>query len=270
MNYQIPPHGTPARYVGNQQIEPCRCPACRRGACRVNLQCAAERIAGNPRRIPIKPVWGHVLELRDSGLTDAEIARAAGLPRRGAITKLGGQKTVGRGIAKAVLAVPVGYWPEGADVPALGAARRVQALMVRGHTGITIAELARTEHWRIFKLTSGEQGRVSPELNTAIRAIYEQLRHQPGDCPRIATIAAQNGWHGPDAWDDIDDRTEDPNAVICLDAVALNEERATEVQLLAAAGNTFEVIAHRIGISPTGVRQILRRENPNLYLELTA
>lgn len=264
------PHGTPARYRGNRNTPGCRCTPCRKAAVRDEALCTLERLAGNPRRLPAAPVYAWVQELRAVGLSDTNILEAANLADETILCRLPNQRSVGRDKARAILAVPLDFWPTSDFVPAYRATRRVQALCTVGHSAGTIARRAETDRQRVTKLADGFQVQVNSALDAAIRRVYPVLLTEPGTCSRALAAARRHGWHGPDAWIDIDDPTEQPNAVLHLSARKQAEERLTDIVMLASAGNTPDQIAARTGLTRDYVRDRLKAECPTTLLALTA
>lgn len=270
MTRPIPEHGTPARYYGNKNRPGCRCQPCSRAATREDTLRVLDRLNGRPRRVPSGPVGQHILNLRATGLNDRQIRLKAGITGETAIARIFRQATVSRNTADRILAVPVTYKPDSGYVAALGSMRRMQALYVWGHGNAELAQATGFTAGFVSALVGGHFQYVKACTATRIRQVFDELSTRQGGNQRAMARGKKDGWAGPNAWDRIDDPNEDPNAPSRLDAVALAEERSNEVRLLASAGNTFEVIAQRIGISPSGVRKILARHHPALYLELTA
>lgn len=107
----------------------------------------------------------------------------------------------------------------GRAVPALGAQRRIQALMRMGWTSVDIAKTGGWHHRNaILRILKGQRGRPTTWLqrhtDTKVREIYEQMSMTPPESTmvrrRIAAMAERNGWPPPLAWDDIDDPSECP------------------------------------------------------------
>lgn len=266
----IPGHGTRARYLRG-----CHCDPCKLAHSRYCKRSKYETHTNGPAYICVEPVLDHIRRYADDGWSAEQIAEAADATKTTIRDILNGQqKTITPANAQRILASdPSSHgWTRNALIPAIGFVRRGQALACIKHSHQSIAQALGTHPVFVARILNHGATSINAGRAFAMADLYESWSTTPGTSQRTATTAAMRGWHGPDAWDgaDIDDPEAKPNAEIHLNAVELNVERSFEVQLLASAGNTFEVIAHRIGISATGVRQILRRENPDLYLELTA
>lgn len=268
MSYQIPPHGTTARYHAG-----CRCQACVAEHSRYCKTLAYETHTRGPRTASVELAAAHLQRLSDQGWSWDQIAQAANCNAR-TISKIqrGEQKKASHEMIRRLLAADptrLGQEPRGL-ICSIGFRRRGRALIAIGHNNQRIADALGMSPVVVSRLLTHDAPTITATTAAAMTRLYDEWSTTPGPSKRAVTVAAQRGWHGPDAWDDIDDPNAEPNQVILLDAVELNEERSAEVRLLAGAGNTFEFIAHRIGISPSGVRKILARDYPNLYLELTA
>lgn len=266
----MPEHGTRACYLRG-----CRRPECSDANRSYSKRYRLDSLRNGKRRINPDQAAQHARTLASHGWSEAQIGAAAGCSEIVVHHLINGQcQGIHRDIAAKILAAKphLADEPARAYTPATGTIRRGRALVANGYTLASIAtalDMGVDPFGRIIN-HAPEQVRAYTAHKAA--ALYKQWSGVPGPSLRARLLAERKGWHNPDAWDDeeIDDPTAEPYTLACLNAVELGEERSAEVRLLASAGNTFEVIAHRIGISPTGVRKILARDYPNLYLELTA
>jgi hypothetical protein len=107
----------------------------------------------------------------------------------------------------------------GRQVPAIGAQRRIHALMRLGWTSTDIAEAAgmgRRES--VLRIVNGQKGKpttwIERKTHAAITDVYERLSMRlPDPAPhraRTRAIAERKGFAPPLAWDDIDDPDEQP------------------------------------------------------------
>lgn len=74
-----------------------------------------------------------------------------------------------------------------------------------GHPDETVAAWCGVDVAVVRELQAGES--VSSELETVVRAVYEQVATIPGRCPDTQRRARQGGWVTDLAWDDIDTDT---------------------------------------------------------------
>lgn len=98
-------------------------------------------------------------------------------------------------------------------IPAIGAQRRIQALMRLGWTSADIAEQGGWSHRNhVLRVLRGQKGKpckwVERSTYERICEVYERLAmtpppHAPHRA-RTSTLAARKGWPPPLAWDDID------------------------------------------------------------------
>lgn len=110
----------------------------------------------------------------------------------------------------------------GLAVPALGAQRRLQALMRLGWSSHAIAVEAGLPHRNhVWRIINGQKGRptvwVQRSTDQWVREVYERLSmrlpttHYVG---RTRAHAERMGWPPPLAWDDIDDPDERPATTV--------------------------------------------------------
>lgn len=267
----IPPHGTSARYKGNPNRPPCRCTPCTRAASRDDAKRTIDRLAGRPRRVPSAPVRDHIHKLHAADINDTQIARAAGLHQT-AVGKVMNHPTVARNTAEKILAVPLTHKPPIGYVPATGAVRRVRALYVQCHSPVAMAHTLGVSPDYFGDLARGMFARVLADFDQRLRDLYAQLAGSRGKSTRSGNYAARHGWHGPLAWDDIDDpkALPDTSEGVVLNLQQAGAERLAEMRLLGSAGVQPEQIAQRLGVTVDYVRHRMRTHLPHLYLELTA
>ena len=270
MTRPLPPHGTPARYYGNSSRPGCRCQPCSRAATREDALRILDRLNGRPRRVPSGPVWQHILNLRATGLNDRQIRIKAGITGETAIARVGRQPTVSRNTADRILAVPLTHKADSGFVPALGSMRRMQALYVQGHGNAELAQATGFTAGFISALVGGHFQYVKAHTASLIRQQFAELSTRQGGNKRAMARGREEGWHGPMAWDDIDDPSAQPYAGLNVPPIKQSAERTTEVLLLADAGVLKHEIARRVDISLTRVEEILREHRPVLVRQIKA
>lgn len=213
MSRPIPPHGHPNRYAYG-----CRCTPCTRAATRADAERRLDRLDGRPRTIPAGPVQEHVRALLER-LTVQQIARESGVEPSTVRRLLSGvQRTVRRGTAGKLLAVPVTVRPVLGDVPSVGAVRRLRALYALGHFNRDIAAAAGVSRDAVCALVAGNWATVKVQLDEGVRRAYDRLSMTAGGSWKTRRLAEREGWAPPLAWDD--DIIDDPRAVPQRDAPA--------------------------------------------------
>lgn len=209
--------------------------------------------------VDAKPARRHVDALRQAGYTWAALAELTGLSEP-AVRKVGkwtGQATCTLDTRNRILSVPV---PEQrvtgrGRVPAIGTARRVQALMVLGWSQEALAgELGfrdqRAVSWLIHRRTW-----VTAETAAKVAAAFDRLQWTVGPSGRAASRAKTRGWFPPAAWDDIDDPDETPT--LGEKAVVRFPERYRELR--DHCGMSLQDIAEHMQIDTESLKQQLRR-----------
>lgn len=169
--------------------------------------------------VPVSAVRPHVRKLHRAGMTAALIAAAA--PGVGADTverllrpRSGGKKILRGATAAALLAVqPPRHRPpvRTTFVDATGTRRRIHAMAWMRHPFAAQADASGLSADGISKIAH-----VRPDGTTRVRyvhkttaeriaAIYRRFAEVPGPSVAAANMARARGWHGPAAWDRIDD-----------------------------------------------------------------
>lgn len=243
----------------------CRLPECEREDYLYTKQLKLEHSRGEYRLRDAAPVRAHIETLMANNWWPAEIARTAGISSSDIRNILDGQQQVSKRIAEPILAVPVIRLlrnDRGDRVDATGSTRRLQALAWLGHPYGDISELADVTSDRLRFIGSGNTNIVRPEEARKIAAAYRALSVKPGRLKQIATVARTKGWHGPAAWDDIDNPDEQPDVESAV-ALELNRDelaaiRRAEIAHLIAFNLSYAEIATRLGMNPDYVRDIAR------------
>jgi hypothetical protein len=157
-------------------------------------------------------------------------------------------------------------------VPAVGARRRLQALMVLGHSQNELAAYLGRQPggslgpllWDPKRLT------CTREVHDRVIAAYELLWDKPGTGSRAKVVrvrALARGWVPPLALDDdlIDDPTYDPSMPRISPRAERKAERLEAVGQLTAKGRSAREIAERLGVHPREVNrdraELRAREN---------
>lgn len=107
-----------------------------------------------------------------------------------------------------------------ATVPAIGTARRLQALAAAGWSSIAVADRLGLDHGHLRHVRAGDWPTVASTVAGLVSAAYPLMVRlptptaRPSARARLAATVAGNGWLPPAAWAgrDIDDPTVRPHA----------------------------------------------------------
>lgn len=211
--------------------------------------------------VPVTAALTHVAALNRAGMTDRQIAKAAGLTDCDLWEMRRSRDKIRPETEARILAVRLDLraLDPKAFLPSRGAERRLQALRAIGWPGPQLAArsgLSADTLSRIYR---------SPYVwaSTMIRVheLYDDLRHQnPTEHGVLAWVAERSrrearkkGWAVPAAWTDID-AAAGPNPKVSrmdyrpVPLVRSRAEVVTETAHLAAGGATREQVAARLGI----------------------
>ncbi|MFF4526935.1 hypothetical protein [Streptomyces bluensis] len=164
----------------------------------------------------VRPVAGHLRHLIASGRSIAAISQDSGVSLN-TIRKILKQRRpeIWRTTADKLLALP-DVPDKAALIDSTGTVRRLQALVVMGHSQQTISGEVGCTYTYISMLTHGQRATVTVALALAVQAAYDKLSMHPGPSVQGKARAARYGWNGPLSWDD--DTIDDPNALPMTDA----------------------------------------------------
>ncbi len=254
-------HGTYSKAVSGK----CDCKACRGYRHRV----AIERSHGVRRRVDATQSRAHLERLLGRGWSQDQIAAAAGFDQSTVSVILSGRyQRVHRDTAAAILAVRLDRMPPipRGFIDSTGTRRRLQALATLGYTLPSIARRVGVSDRNLYEISTRRWGSVRKTTAASVARIYRELSTQPARRSRWSeqarAVAAAEGWHGPMAWDDIDNPAAEPQPVEPapdLKRDELAEVRRDEVLHLAGFNVPPEEIAARLGIGFSTVTGILRQ-----------
>lgn len=218
----------------------------------------------DPEFIDATETQEHLQKLRAAGTSWRRIAELSGIYRT-QLMRLRTATKIGRGTAERILAVEIASAKHlvAADhdcVPAIGSARRVQALIAAGWTQTYIAQRLGMTVGNLHPTTHMTRDFVSVRRDRDIRALFDELQMQPGTSIRSRRLAAKHGWALPLEWDEesIDDPAAQPHRVRRTkrdDFVARLAERREKVRDLTDRGLSAQDIAIRLRMS---ARQVQR------------
>ncbi|MFF3324927.1 hypothetical protein [Streptomyces sp. NPDC002889] len=211
---RIPAHGAASRYQGprrHNRWAPCRCDLCRaawRRDCKIR---DLRRLRGAAAYVDRAVVVAHINRLIASGWSQTAIYTTAGVARRTLWSWLNGTvEGVQHSAAARVLALrPVSRTPD--LVPAIGTARRLQALAAMGWPVTRSGIEAGISDTHARNLARGRRQQVTKEVAQKVDVYYRQRCMRPGPSACAKTVALRNGWVTAVAWDDIDDPNDIPH-----------------------------------------------------------
>jgi DNA-binding CsgD family transcriptional regulator len=261
---KLPPHGTEYRYRGpvDGAWPGCRCLKCTQAQARGGKARALARLRGEGPLYPGAPVVDHIQKLHASGMSYALIARRARVSDA-TVTYLvrGITKNPKRDKALRILAVKPADFDTSANRPAFMSIRRLRALYFLGHNPTTIGAAAHLDPSTISHVANGRYETVEAATDLGIRRAYAELCTRTGTSSKAKKRAAALGWHGPLAWDNIDD----PDCQPETDERTNMERRpktVVDLELVArrtSQGRTAEEIAAEIGCHKRSVVRARRR-----------
>ncbi|WP_275558576.1 helix-turn-helix transcriptional regulator [Streptomyces sp. 5-6(2022)] len=262
------PHGERRCYLRG-----CRRPEC----CKANYQYMThlrlDTIRGNNRRTPATQSRAHIQQLIALGWSQTQIGDTTRVSRRTISEILDGRRTVSNATALAILSTPIGPPPPPRDTDATGTVRRIRALVAIGWPLAQIAPHVGMHVTALGHIARGNHDTVRVATAEAVAAEYRRLSRIPGPSTRARNHAVNQGWHGPLAWDDIDNPEAQPELEADADHKPDQTETArhisSEIQHLAAFNIPEHEIAKRVGRSKSYVHeQLAGRRGPGWRQQL--
>ncbi|MFY1686455.1 hypothetical protein [Plantactinospora sp. WMMB782] len=260
------------------------CPACRRITSAYKRKREAAIANGTWQHpVPVDVVLAHIDALRRAGMTVVGIARVADLPDSTVQTIVNeSPKTVTGPVAAALLAVQPQRTDRAGQVSAVGAKRRVQAMVAGGYTLTEISVRLGKRLQQVWALARGRLTAVSVETDRRVVALFDELLLRPGGSVRARRMAERHGWLPAEAWSNIDDPDAKPyDGVDFVDMVRVDKalagervqltslERHHAVHVGAGRGMSFTALAGRLHISHATAQTLAAEPLPAGY-ELVA
>lgn len=212
---------------------------------------------GQKVRIDAAPVWRHVDKLQAEGWNYARIAAAAGVTGELLHQRLA---TIHKRRARTILGVDRAAMfaaaPDDSQVPAIGAQRRIQALMALGWPARDILPAT----CMAGQVIRPGRRTVSALTWRAVSDSYDRLSMSRGTGKLALNRARREGWPPPLCWDD--DDIDDPNAQPFGgrkprdDRTGSHADRIESVQKMTGAGHSAAKIAAELGVSQRTVVRI--------------
>ncbi|MFC5802756.1 hypothetical protein [Streptomyces formicae] len=249
------PHGERRCYLRG-----CRRDECATANYRYMSRFRLDKARGQRRQIDATQTIAHAERLTANGWTHAQIAEASGLGPR-TIGELFGRALVHATTAKAILSVPIGPAPAPPrDVDATGTRRRIQALAAIGWEIRALAPHVGVTEFALRRIAADELKLVRASTADAVARMYRQLSRTPGNSVRARNLARKKGWHGPMAWDDIDDPNAVPEDLEPYQPPAANGRdsmRVAEIRHLLSLGESPASIARQMGGNEKYIRDLI-------------
>lgn len=216
--------------------------------------------------VDAQPVREHVLALREAGVGKRRMTELSGVSRNVVARLCSGRpdrpvKRVTRETADKLMSIPLPQisWmvhADGAQIPAVGSIRRMQALMAAGYTVQFLA--ARLTGWDtdVHRLIREEQKLITAARARRIAELFSELQLQPGSSDQAREFAAARRWALPLEWDEdtIDDPEAEPVRAAWTPASA-REERREQVAELTARGYSADEIAEQLGVDARTIQR---------------
>lgn len=233
-------------------LQGCRAPECAQKNYRYMSRLRLDYQRGKRRRISATQSRHHIERLLAAGWTQAQIARAAHLAHHivGDIHR--GQQTISNPTALAILSVPIGPAPANIrDTDATGTIRRLRALVAMGWPIEQLAPQLGILPTALCNIARGELKSVRITTADTVALHYQHLSRQAGPSNRTRILARKKGWHGPLAWDAIDDPNCQPEYERRSEARASTKPKVhadtVRVAKLTALGKSAAEIALQLG-----------------------
>ncbi|WP_318201102.1 hypothetical protein [Streptomyces sp. SCL15-4] len=241
----------------------CKESGCLTAGRRYAKQLAYEQAHGYSRRTDATQARVHIHRLKAHGWKHRQIAAAAGIAKSTVTVIVNGQETTSKRNVLAILSIPIGPAPaEPAKVSdATGTTRRVRALAWMGYSLTYQGRRVGMTDDRISCIARGVVDVVRAGEARQIARLYRELVQAPGPSRRAATDARKKGWHGPLAWDAIDDPACEPETVGSVDRER-RHKAVIDLELVTARtaqGRSAEEIAAEIGCHPRSIVRARRR-----------
>lgn len=233
--------------------------------------------------VDAQPVRDHIQALRDAGIGNKRLRELTGVshntiqvimtgrPERGT----GPSRKVLRRTADKILGVPVPevdfqFVAAGRVVRAIGATRRLQALVANGYSQREVCRrLGWTWEGNSTDLFLGRAEHMTAGRARQVAELFSQLQMVPGTNSRARTRARANGWLPPLAWDE--DRIDDPTCTPeVVDRPKTAEDVFSDFEYLLSMGVGVEDASRRVGLLPASVKRRYERHGRRCPAALTA
>ncbi|MGW0579945.1 hypothetical protein ACWD25_29155 [Streptomyces sp. NPDC002920] len=239
---------TPSRSC---HIQGCDRPECALASYRYMSALRLDHSRGIRRLRGAAPVLDHIQRLMANEWLVRQIADASGVSESAIRYVLYGQPTISRDRARAILNIPIGPPPADLTVTAAtGTIRRLRALACLGHTLDSIGGEINISRWRLGRIITGTYTEIDTATADKVTQVYRRLSTFRSNNPHTIRRARAEAWHGPLAWDDIDNPDCQPEPDAPYEAVTKYErdpDKNAEIEHLYLLGESPEQIAKQLG-----------------------
>lgn len=228
-------------------IDGCTSPACAQANYRYMSALRLDHSRGIYRLCDAAPVLEHVQRLLANGWLVRQINEVSGVSASAIRYVLYGQPSISHDRARAILSIPIGPPPADPTVTdATGTVRRLRALACLGHTLDSITVETGISRWRLGRIITGKFTKIDVDTARHIAQVFRRLSTFRADNPHTIRRARAEGWHGPLAWDNIDDPACQPEEAAPYEAAPKYErdpDRKREIEHLYLLGESVQSIA---------------------------
>ena len=229
--------------------------------------------------VDAEPARQHIHQLRELGHSIPDIEKAARVsPATLSRILYGANKRARRirpEVAERIISIPLAAPAIKAHtlVDATGTRRRLQALVAMGWTLNALGPQLGFHPRRLTDLIHGDRVTASTarRIADAYRTVQTRDPRDHGVPERsiamARNLAAREGWHGPLAWDDIDDPAAKPEGARKSQAKVGSKRVVADVSrvaVLTAAGRSAQQIADELGCHKRTVTRARRRTEQGL------
>ncbi|ARX81588.1 hypothetical protein SMD44_00986 [Streptomyces alboflavus] len=231
-------------------MQGCTSPDCELANYRYMCALRLDHSRGVHRLRDAAPAFEHLQRLLANDWTVRQISEASGVSMSTVRCVLNGKPLIRRDRAAAVLGIPIGPPPPDPDVvDSAGSVRRLRALACLGHTLDAIGAQTGVSRWRLGRIITGTRPTIDSATADKITQVYRHLSTFRSDNPHTIRRARNEGWHGPLAWDDIDNPDCKPETATGRErpGLARPDVDPRRVVHLAGEGLSAAQIAERLG-----------------------
>ena len=200
-------HGTLSGYRKG-----CRCYECFDANRKYEKRLRYDISIGRERLVDAADAKEHIHELMRHGMPIHAISRAMGYRDTNAIRGLLKRSRIRRETHERIMAIRMNRSdaPETAWVPAIGTARRIRALAVRGWPSVEVSRRTGLDTTTVSDIIRGRVDQVRTSTARAVAGLYAEISDEYGGSIRSVNRARARKWAPPAAWDNIDDPFETP------------------------------------------------------------
>jgi hypothetical protein len=148
-----------------------------------------------------------------------------------------------------------GYWTDPTST-----IRRLRALAAIGHSLNACAEELGLSYAALRCITRGERAKVSRNLARRVVDLYATWGRKSGPSVVARGMALSKGWHGPLAWDDIDDPAAQPDPAAPYQPIPKNGRdslRRAEIAHLLSLGESVASIARQMNANEKYINDLI-------------